>query len=345
MQTNRVLVGLSLGVDSLATALLLKAESFYVVGVCLRIHEQTPDLEKVKSICEENEIEFHYVDLRQEFQTTVVKRFADYYLKGFTPNICTHCNAEFKIETLLKYADIYSCHYVATGHYAQIENAQIKIAKDSWKDQSYMLYRLKENQRKRLLLPLGDKMKDEVKDFVRERGYHEIANKRESFGLCFTDGQHYSEYLLNQYPQLKNLENGKVIDKNNQVVGTHRGFPFYTIGQYKGMQIKEKLYINKIIAEENTLVVGEKSECYFSTIELNSLVFSQNLESIKLNAAYLTKIRGKDEGSLAFLKEISPNHALIQFSKPVFAPMQGQDVVVYDENSSILFGGRIIDFK
>lgn len=342
---NRILVGLSLGVDSLATALLLKTKSFFVVGVYFKIHDQATDLEKVRSICEERGIEFHFVDLQEEFQTKVVANFEKSYLKGLTPNICSLCNAEFKIENLLKYADLYSCDYVATGHYARINNSLIGIAKDSWKDQSYMLYRLSERQRKRLLLPLGEMMKDEVKEYVRQNGYEEIANKRESFGLCFTNGLHYSEYLLNQYPQLKNLENGKVINENNQPIGSHKGFPFYTIGQYKGMQIKEKLYINKIIAEENTLVVGEKSHCYFSTLRLNSLVFSQEIENIKLNAPYLTKIRGKDEGNFASLREISSNHSIIEFSQRVFAPMQGQDVVLYDENNFILFGGRIESFS
>lgn len=338
---NKVLVGLSLGVDSLATALLLKTKSFYVVGVYFHLHQEAKDLEKVMQICKENEIEFHYVDLREKFSQKVIHPFANYYLKGLTPNICTHCNAEFKIEKLLEYADLYSCHYIATGHYAQIENAQIKIAKDEWKDQSFMLYRLKENQRNRLLLPLGEMMKDEVKEFIKQRGYEEIANKRESFGLCFTQGKHYSEYLLGQYPELKNLENGKVLDKNHNQIGTHKGFPFYTIGQYKGLQTKEKQYINKIIAKENTLIVGEKKECYFTTIELNSLVFTQNLENIKTNTPYLTKIRGKDEGSFSKIQNLTKDSVTLHFSTPVFAPMQGQDVVLYDENDTILFGGRI----
>lgn len=342
---NRVLVGLSLGVDSLACSLLLKTKSFSVVGVYFHLFQEAKDLDKVKEICKENDIEFHYVDLREEFYKEVIHPFTDFYLKGLTPNICSHCNAEFKIEKLLQYAEKFSCDFIATGHYARKNGSLIGIAQDSWKDQSFMLYRLKENQRKKLLLPLGEMMKDEVKEFIRQRGYEQIANKRESFGLCFTEGKHYSEFLLEKYPELKNLEGGKVFDKHNQLLGTHKGYPFYTIGQYKGMQIKEKLYINKISAEENTLFVGEKSECYFSTIRLNSLVFSQNLENIKLNTPYLTKIRGKDEGNFATLRDISPNHSIIEFFQRVFAPMQGQDVVIYDENNFILFGGRIEAFS
>lgn len=342
---ERILVGLSLGVDSLATALLLKAEPFFVVGVYFHLHQEAKDLEKVKKICKDNNIEFHYIDLRKEFYKKVILPFADFYLKGLTPNICSYCNAEFKIEKLLQYAEKFSCNYIATGHYARKNGSLIGIAKDSWKDQSFMLYRLSEKQREKLLLPLGEMMKDEVKDFVREKGYEQIANKRESFGLCFTNGKHYSEFLLEKYPELKKLEGGKVFDKNNHFLGTHKGYPFYTIGQYKGMQIKEKLYINKISAEENTLFVGEKSECYFSTLRLNSLVFSQNIENIKIDTSYLTKIRGKDEGNFATLREISSNHSIIEFSQSVFAPMQGQDVVVYDENNFILFGGRIEAFS
>lgn len=342
---NRVLVGLSLGVDSLATALKLKTESFYVVGLYFKIHEQATDLEKVRSICEERGIEFHFVDLQEEFQSKVVANFVSSYIKGLTPNICSLCNAEFKIENLLKYAEKFSCDFVATGHYAQKNGSLIGIAKDSWKDQSYMLYRLSERQREKLLLPLGEMMKDEVKEYVRLNGYEEIANKRESFGLCFTNGKHYSDYLLERHPELKELENGKVCDRNFQQIGSHKGFPFYTIGQYKGLDLKERLYINRIIAEENMLIVGEKSECYFSTLRLNSLVFSQNIENVKLNTPYLTKIRGKDEGNFATLREISSNHSIIEFSQRVFAPMQGQDVVVYDENNFILFGGRIESFS
>ena len=342
---ERVLVGLSLGVDSLATALLLKAEPFSVVGVYFHLHQEAKDLEKVRKICDDNNIEFHYVNLQEEFYKDVIIPFADFYLKGLTPNICSYCNAEFKIEKLLQYAEKFSCNYIATGHYARKNDSLIGIAKDSWKDQSFMLYRLSEKQREKLLLPLGQKMKDEVKDFVRQCGYEEIANKRESFGLCFTNGKHYSEFLLEKYPELKKLENGKVFNKNNQEIGTHKGYPFYTIGQYKGLNCEEKQYINKIIAEENAIFVGEKSDCYFSTLRLNSLVFSQNIENIKLNTQYLTKIRGKDEGNFATLREISSNHSIIEFSQRVFAPMQGQDVVVYDENNFILFGGRIEAFS
>lgn len=342
---NRVLVGLSLGVDSLATALKLKTESFYVVGLYFKIHEQATDLEKVRSICEERGIEFHFVDLQEEFQSKVVANFVSSYIKGLTPNICSLCNAEFKIENLLKYAEKFSCDFVATGHYAQKKGSLIGIAKDSWKDQSFMLYRLSEKQREKLLLPLGEMMKDEVKEYVRLNGYEEIANKRESFGLCFTNGKHYSDYLLERHPELKELENGMVCDRNIQQIGSHKGFPFYTIGQYKGLDLKERLYINRIIAEENMLIVGEKSECFFSTLRLNSLVFSQNIENVKLNTPYLTKIRGKDEGNFATLREISSNHSIIEFSQRVFAPMQGQDVVVYDENNFILFGGRIEAFS
>ncbi len=342
---ERVLVGLSLGVDSLATALLLKTEPFSVVGVYFHLHQEAKDLEKVKKICQENKIEFHYIDLREEFHKKVILPFTDFYLKGLTPNICSHCNAEFKIEKLLQYAEEFSCNYIATGHYARKQGSLIGIAKDEWKDQSFMLYRLKENQRKKLLLPLGEKMKDEVKNFVREKGYEDIANKRESFGLCFTEGKHYSEFLLKQYPELKNLENGKVFDKNNQLIGSHKGYPFYTIGQYKGLNCEGKQYINKIVAEENAIYVGEKNDCYFSTLRLNTLVFSQNIENIKVDTQYLTKIRGKDEGNFATLRNISINHSIIEFNQRVFAPMQGQDVVVYDENNYILFGGRIETFN
>lgn len=325
----RVLVGLSCGVDSLATALLLKEQSIEVVGIYFQITTQTTDLEKIISICKQEHIEFHTVNLQDEFQEKVIKHFENSYLKGETPNICTYCNSEFKIQKLVEYADKFNCQKIATGHYAKIQNHRISIAKDSWKCQSYMLYRLTLEQRKRLILPLGNKTKEEVKQYVNQKGYNSIASKRESYGICFLQGKHYSDYLLERYPQLKQLE-----------TPTHKGYPFYTIGQKLKIN-NQTQYIKGINPQENTLALGSKSECYQTQITLHEIVY-HTLE-IDTTQQYLTKIRGKDEGNYCQITKITQDSITIKFdNQGVFAPMKGQDVVLYDSTQTILLGGRVV---
>jgi tRNA-specific 2-thiouridylase len=364
---KRVLVGLSGGVDSLATALLLKEKGFHIIGIWLDMFDELESnstklesrdklLESSFNLLESNYnqlkekadkigFELYRYNIKKEFEERVIDYFSTQYINGKTPNICVHCNQALKIPTLLSLKSKYSCDYIATGHYANIrkENKRYVLsqAKDKWKDQSYMLCRLSQEALSQIIFPLGNYLKEDIKNLIREKGFEDIAKKRESYGICFLGEKNYQEFLIRKHPELSQLNEGNVIDNEDRIIGNHNGYPFYTIGQCRGFNISlsEKQYINSISYKENTLKVGSKSLCYKKEIRIRDINFIKY--SILSNEhTFKVKIRGKEEGEKAkvifFDKE-----ADIVFDNPVFAPMQGQSIVIY-ENNDIVCSGEMI---
>lgn len=342
----RILVGLSGGVDSLSAALLLRERSCHVMGLYIRMHEQDEDIAELSECCSRYGIELHTSDMSALFTETVVRYFDDSYLNAKTPNICTVCNRFVKIPALISKAEELHCDAIATGHYAKVVQRNgyltLSIAEDEWKDQSYMLYRLTQQQLSRLMLPLGEKTKEEIKRYAVQKGLDAFASKRESFGLCFTSGKHYTEYLLDKYPCLALLDGGKAVDKNLLVAGTHKGFPFYTVGQWKGLNTAGKCYVNEIMPQTNMLKVGDKSECFRLHIRIGDMNFIRPLSLVDTSLEYTAKTRGKDKEHAMRFAGLDSEYADIVFFEPVFAPMSGQDVVVYDGSRCLVLGGTIV---
>lgn len=354
---EKVVLALSGGVDSLSAALFLR-EEFDVIGLHLHTYGDKEDLTLLQEACTRFSVPLYVEDVRKDFRYKVIEKVKQEYIAARTPNICTHCNAELKIPALLSFADKMNIRYVATGHYARLvrngNNHFIRMAKDRWKDQSYMLYRLSREQRSRLLLPLGERLKQDVKRYAAENGLHDVAAQRESYGLCFTEGKSYSEFLREELPEVDALSGGEVIDERGNKVGTHNGYPFYTIGQWKGLNTTEKLYVRKLIPQSNTIIAGKKEECFAKHLHLKDIHIHQ-MEKVLSSSSqqrFLIKIRGKDEGTFGFLymtgnndKTIDtmqiPESIRIDFEQPVFAPMAGQDAVVYDGQDTIVLGGTI----
>lgn len=354
---EKVVLALSGGVDSLSAALFLRKD-FDVVGLHLQTFGEKEDLTLLQEACKKLSIPLYTEDVRWQFRLKVIERVKQEYLSARTPNICTHCNAELKIPALLSFADKMNIHYVATGHYAKLlkqeDSCLIQMAKDKWKDQSYMLYRLNQSQLMRLLLPLGESLKQEVKQYADENGFGTVASQRESYGLCFTNGKPYGDFLRSELPELKRLSGGEVKDTDGNTAGTHEGYPFYTIGQWKGLNTKEKLYVRQIIAQSNTVIVGKKEDCFAKNILLTDIHLHQREKLLAecYRQTFLVKIRGKDEGNRGRLylscndtgNENSmqiPQSIRINFEQAVFAPMPGQDAVIYDEHNTIILGGTI----
>ncbi len=346
---ERILVALSGGVDSLSTALLLQ-ESYDVVGLYIQMQEHTQVPKNLKQACSQLGIALHCCNVQKSFEIQVVNQFCESYLKANTPNICTHCNAVLKIPTLLSFADNLAIDKVATGHYARIVRKHnrylLQAAIDSWKDQSYMLYKLDQKSLSRLVLPLGDISKTQVKEYAMAKGLNEIAIQRESYSLCFTQGASYGDFLLKKFPHLKKLSGGKVIDTFGKQIGTHKGYPFYTVGQFRGLDTPTKQYINTIDPLTNTLIVGTKTECFKQSLTMTEL-FIHQAEKLEQEQTFLIKIRGKDEGTQGKIRLLENTNsktkqAVINFSKPVFAPMSGQDVVAYSEDRTIVLGGTTV---
>lgn len=353
---ERIVVALSGGVDSLSTAVYLQKD-YQVIGLHLQMTETNEDLEEVRRICKSLDIPFFEKNIQKEFRENVIETFKNDYLNARTPNICTHCNHCVKIPALLEFADEKGINKVATGHYAQViqrnDSYLLQMAADRWKDQSYMLYRLNQQQLSRLVLPLGRINKQEVKEYAAKKGFGKTAKQRESYSLCFTQGKNYKDFLLEQCPELSSLENGTVINSNGEQIGTHKGYPFYTVGQYKGLETKEKLYVTAIDHRQNLITAGQKSDCYHSTVEIDTLHLHQ-AKRIENCEKFLIKIRGKDEGTIGSIRlskqetqdmptsNNAPTKAIITFDNAVFAPMRGQDVVAYANDDTVVLGGVII---
>lgn len=354
---EKVVLALSGGVDSLSAALFLR-EEFDVIGLHLHTYGDKHDLTLLQEACTRFSVPLYVEDVRKDFRYKVIETVKREYIAARTPNICTHCNAELKIPTLLSFADKMNIRYVATGHYARLvrygNDHLIRMAKDRWKDQSYMLYRLSSEQRSRLLLPLGERLKQDVKLYADENGLHDVVAQRESYGLCFTGGKSYADFLREELPEVEALSGGEVIDERGNKVGTHNGYPFYTIGQWKGLNTTEKLYVRKLIPQSNTIIAGKKEECFAKHLYLKDIHIHQVEKALSssLQQRFLIKIRGKDEGTFGSLllngvndKSIDatqiPESIRIDFEQPVFAPMAGQDAVVYDDKDTIVLGGTI----
>lgn len=343
----RVLVGLSGGVDSLSVALFLKNKGYDVIGLFLDFLNKKgseQEYSELKLSAKKLGIEVYRKNLSKEFDSSVISYFQESYISGITPNVCVFCNERFKLPSLIGFLDEFNCDKVATGHYANIsykdDRYVISMAKDRWKDQSYMIHRLNQDALSKLILPLGNYYKQEIKELMSLNGFDSYSKKRESYSICFIQNQTYQDYLLTKNPELKLFDNGEVLDMQGNIIGTHQGYPFYTIGQYKGLNLKtkEKLYINKIILKTNQIIVGSKELCYKSKIEISQINFIQYPR--QEDGEFLVKIRGKDEGEIArvvFKKE----RAKIFFSKPVFAPIKGQSIVLYDKEE-LICGGEII---
>ncbi len=271
---NSVLVAMSGGVDSSVSALLLKNEGYNVIGVTMKLWEQEDmeckfqrccspsDIRDARRVADALGINFYVLDLVQEFQREVIDNFVSEYLRGRTPNPCILCNSRMKFFYLFKKADELGIHYLATGHYAIIkkegDNYYFLKARDPRKDQSYFLFNTPVDVLPRLLMPLGDFYKKEVREIARKNGLR-VADKPDSQEICFIPDGNYSKFLIKSGV---NKKRGKIVDSQGNLLGYHNGYFHFTVGQREGLGIAtgKRLYVTKIDALSNTIVVGEDEE-------------------------------------------------------------------------------------
>ena len=275
MNDKKVLVGMSGGIDSTATCMMLQERGYEVVGVTMRTWDSpskfsSPDQElpdyilEAQSLAERLGIEHHVADVREEFRKVIVQNFIDEYMSGRTPNPCAMCNPLFKFRMLTDWADRLDCRYIATGHYSRLEEVDghvyIVAGDDPRKDQSYFLWRVDEQVFRRCIFPLGTYTKVSVREYLREKGLVAKSESAESMEVCFVDGD-YRDFLRQQVPDLdERIGTGKFVDAAGVTLGTHKGFAYYTIGQRKGLGIggrKESLFILATDTVQNVIYVGE----------------------------------------------------------------------------------------
>ncbi|MGL4599750.1 MAG: tRNA 2-thiouridine(34) synthase MnmA [Bacteroidia bacterium] len=357
---GRVLVAMSGGIDSSVTALMLHNEGYEVIGITMKTWDYATSggSKKETGCCSLDSINDartlavnlgfpHYIlDIRSEFGDYIIDNFVEEYLAGRTPNPCVLCNTHIKWDALLKRADQLDCEFIATGHYAQVreENGRYVISRglDENKDQSYVLWGLSQESLRRTRFPLGNYRKSEIRQMAADAGYAELANKSESYEICFIPENDYRAFLKHKMPDLEGkVDGGDFVLGDGTIVGKHRGYPFYTIGQRKGLEIAlgEPMFVTQIIPETNTVMLGTKLELERQEMwvrDYNLIKYA----SLPENFQSLTKIRYKDAGTLASINE-SEGRIKVLFHQHVSAVAPGQSAVFYEGND--LVGGGFID--
>lgn len=363
VRTQRVLVGVSGGVDSAVTCLLLKTAGYHVSGAFLMTHDNADaarsDAEK---LCRQLSIDFFPIDVRALFQQTVIDPFVDAWLAGYTPNPCVICNPSLKFDVLLETARRNQFDWIATGHYAAIERIEqtgrfaLKKVTDGYKDQTYFLYRLNQDQLQHIMFPLGGYAKEEVRriaarhNLVDQKG-DQLALKQDSQDICFLPDKNYVQMIREEAIRrsLANadrlLEPGPIVNCDGEQIGTHPGLAYYTFGQRKGFNVKttDRLFVVDRNLDNRQLTVGPYERVMQSKIRVTDIVFS-GVDSFNEGEAMSGRIRSSAKPApCRVYPNQDKNEIIVHFDEPVSAPTPGQSCVFYREQT-ILAGG-LIDYN
>lgn len=356
------------GVDSSVTALMLHEEGYEVIGVTMKTwdYADASGGKRVTGCCDLDSINdarnmavsrgFHHmiIDIREEFGDAIIGNFTSEYLAGRTPNPCVLCNTFIKWEALLKRADMMDCELIATGHYAQVRQLGTEAPEGSegrWvvsrgmdpgKDQSYVLWGLEQKNLARTRFPIGRFRKSEIRQMAMDSGFPELAQKSESYEICFIPDNDYRGFLKRREPEATaRLAHGKLLSVSGEVLGEHDGYPFFTIGQRKGLGIAtgEPLYVTEIQPETNTVVLGRKEDLAKVTMWVRRPNF-QKIPALMGEMEAVTKIRYKDKGTPSTLA-MDEQRVKVDFHAPVAGIAPGQSAVFYDGDDVV--GGGFID--
>jgi len=353
---QRVVVAMSGGVDSSTTAWLLKEKGYEVIGatMCIGLTDKTgggparccslADIDDARRVALQLEIPFYVFHLRDEFEKEVIQYFCGEYVKGRTPNPCILCNERMKFGSFLKKALELEADFIATGHYASLDFDEgtgrylLKKGKDRRKDQSYVLFSLTQNQFDRTLFPLGEHRKEEVREKAFQLGLR-VHNKPESQEVCFIHGSSYHSFLSERLKE--SVASGPIMDQAGNVLGRHKGIPFYTVGQRRGLRLAKgkPLYVIGIDRERNAIIVGGEEEVYGDTFIADSINWISSKEMTSPFTAQV-KIRYNHPGSEAILSFKGENEVEVKFKSPQKAITPGQAAVFYD-GETVLGGGWI----
>ena len=356
---GRVLVAMSGGIDSSLAAVLLHEQGYEVIGMTMKTwdYASSGTSKKETGCCSLDSINDarniavslgfpHYIlDIRNEFGDFVIDHFTNEYLAGRTPNPCVLCNTHIKWDALLRRADKLGCDFIATGHYANLreENGRYVISRglDLNKDQSYALWGVSQESLSRTIFPLGHLKKTEIREMALARGFVELVSKSESYEICFVPDNDYRGFLKRRVEGLQeSVKGGNFVLEDGKVVGQHEGYPFYTVGQRKGLGIAlgYPVFVVEIRKETNEVVLGTFDELSRDGMYVNQLVMGK-YANLNERLDTLTKVRYNDPGSPAVIEQVGDTMKVF-FGKGVHAIAPGQAAVFY-EGDDVVGGGWI----
>ena len=355
---KKVVVGMSGGVDSSVAAWLLLQKGYDVMGVTMQIwQDEVPEqveenggccglsaVDDARRVASRLEIPYYVMNFKQDFKENVIDYFMDEYLKGHTPNPCIACNRYVKWESLLKRSMDIGADYIATGHYARIEqlpNGRYALRKSatSAKDQTYALYNLTQEQMSKTLMPVGEYTKDQIRTFAEELGLP-VAHKPDSQEICFVPDGDYAKFI--EENSGKKIPEGNFVWTDGTVIGKHKGITHYTIGQRKGLGLAmgRPVVVTEIRPETSEVVIGEADDVFRTTLRADRLNW-MSVPDIEGEARFLAKIRYNHSGSMCTVRKIEEDLVECTFDEPVRAVTPGQAVVFYD-GDYVAGGGTIL---